>query len=137
MRGGLYLQSLMAAVVTFSTFWTWLFLYILVGQASSRELLEGLGAALFYSLAALTAVMLQGFWTIKRRPRWWSPAWRQSLRLSTSQILWVGTALFLAVWAVGDRATSRLFLGSWLMLLYGCFVAANRYLPAKIIEMVH
>jgi hypothetical protein len=127
----------MDALITFSAFWTWLFVFILLDQRDSREQLEGLGAALFYSMVALTAVLLQGFWTIKARPEWWSPTWGKSGRLSASQLAWVAVALIAAMLAVGDRLTSRVFLASWLVLLYGCLLVANRYLPGKIIETVY
>ena len=46
-KGRVYLQSFMDALVTFSAFWAWLFVFILVEQVDSREQLDALGAALF------------------------------------------------------------------------------------------
>jgi hypothetical protein len=110
---------------------------MLLQQGDLRVQLEAIGAALFYSLVALTAVMVQGFRTIQMRPAWWMPAWRESHRLASDQVLWVALALCAALAAVGDIATSRTFLATWLVLLYGSLTIGNRYLPAKIIETIY
>ena len=135
-RGRIYLQSFMDAVITFSTFWAYLFVFILLVQGDSRAQLDMLGAALFYSLTALAAVVLQGFRTIYSRPNWWRANWAMSHKLSLNQTLWAALALCVALAAIGDINTSRIFLLSWLALLYCCLLLANRYLPGKIIEAV-
>jgi FlaA1/EpsC-like NDP-sugar epimerase len=135
-RGRIYLQSFMDAVITFSTFWAYLFVFILLQPGESRAQLEMLGAALVYSLTALAAVTLQGFYTIYSRPNWWRAPWAMSHKLSLNQVLWAGLALCVALAAIGDINTSRLFLLSWLALLYFCLLLANRYLPRKIVETI-
>src|SRR5688500_10817286 len=135
-RGRVYLQSFMDAVITFSTFWAFLFVFVLLEQSDSRAQLEMLGAALFYSLTALAAVVLQGFRTIYSRPHWWQANWAMSHKLSLNQVLWVALALCAALAAIGDINTSRIFLLSWLALLFLCLLLANRFLPGKIIEAV-
>ena len=135
-RGRVYLQSFMDAVITFSTFWAFLFVFVLLQQGESRAQLEMLGAALFYSLTALAAVVLQGFHTIYSQPNWWRANWSMSHKLSLNQTLWAALALCVALVTIGDINTSRIFLLSWLALLYGCLLVANRYLPGKIIEAV-
>ncbi|HEX7860873.1 MAG TPA: acyl carrier protein [Verrucomicrobiae bacterium] len=136
-RGRVYLQSFMDALITFSTFWVFLFVFVLVQQTDSRSQMEAIGAALFYSCIALAAVMLHGFRTVHSRPDWWAPTWEESHKLSSHQVLWVALALAGALLAVGDMATSRVFLAAWLLVLYGCLLMANRFLPQKIIETVY
>lgn len=126
----------MDAVIAFSTFWAYLFIFILLVQGDSRAQLDMLGAALFYSLTVLAAIILQGFRTIYSRPNWWRANWSMSHKLSLSQTLWAALALCVALAAIGDINTSRIFLLSWLALLYCCLLLANRYLPGKIIETV-
>ena len=136
-RGRVYLQSFMDALITFSTFWVFLFVFVLVQRTDSRSQLEAIGAALFYSCIALAAVMVPGFRTVHSRPDWWAPTWKESHKLSSHQVLWVALALAGALLAVGDMATSRVFLAGWLLVLYGCLLMANRFLPQKIIEAVY
>jgi lipopolysaccharide/colanic/teichoic acid biosynthesis glycosyltransferase len=135
-RGRVYLQSFMDALVTFSTFWAYLFVFILVRPRDTEFQLDGLGAALFYSLTALAAVLLQGFKTIYSRPEWWRPRWEESFRLSLNQIVWVALALCVAIVAIGDFTSSRLFLISWFGFLFLSLLLANRFLPRKIIGAV-
>src|SRR5688572_20182542 len=135
-RGRVYLQSFMDALITFSTFWAYLFLFLLVRPGDSEFQLDSLGAALFYSLNALGAVVAQGFKTIYSQPQWWSPRWERSHRLSLNQVIWVALALCVAIVAIGDFTSSRLFLFSWLAVLYLSLLLSNRFLPRKIIEAV-
>ena len=44
-KGRVYLQSFMDALITFSTFWVFLFVFVLVQQTDSRSQLEAIGAA--------------------------------------------------------------------------------------------
>src|SRR5687768_3392236 len=136
-RGRVYLQSFMDALITFSTFWVFLFVFILLQRTDSQSQLEALGAALFYSCIALAAVIGHGFRTVHSRPDWWAPTWEESHKLSSHQVLWVALLLAAALLAVGDMATSRVFLTVWLLVLYGCLLMANRFLPQKIIEAVY
>ena len=126
----------MDAVIAFSTFWAYLFVFILLVQGDSRAQLDMLGAALFYSLTVLAAIILQGFRTIYSRRNWWRANWSISHKLSLNQTFWAALALCIALAAIGDINTSRIFLLSWLALLYCCLLLANRYLPGKIIETV-
>jgi lipopolysaccharide/colanic/teichoic acid biosynthesis glycosyltransferase len=135
-RGRVYLQSFMDALITFSTFWAYLFLFLLVRPGDSHFQLDSLGAALFYSLTALAAVVAQGFKTIYSHPQFWSPHWEQSHRLSLNQVIWVALTLCVAIVAIGDFTSSRLFLFSWLGVLYLSLLLTNRFLPRKIIEAV-
>ena len=135
-RGRVYLQSFMDALLTFSSFWAYLFVFILLQPGDARVEVDDLGAALFYSLAGLAAVILQGFKTIYARPEWWTQSWKQCHRLSLNQVVWVGLTLCVAIVAIGDFSTSRLFLFSWILLLYGVLLLANRFLPPKIVETV-
>src|SRR5688572_6660327 len=135
-RGRVYLQSFMDALITFSTFWAYLFVFLLVRPGDSQFQLDGLGAALFYSLTALAAVITQGFKTIYSHPQWWTPHWEYSHRLSLNQVIWVALTLCVAIVAIGDFTSSRLFLLSWLVALYVSLLLANRFLPRKIIEAV-
>src|SRR5688572_3179954 len=107
-RGRVYLQSFMDALITFSTFWLCLFVFVLLHHGDARAQLEAIGAALVYSLVALTAVMLQGFRTIKTRAEWWAATWKESHKLASDQAWWVALALCAALVAVGDIATSRM-----------------------------
>ena len=127
----------MDALITFSTFWVFLFVFVLVQRTDSRSQLEAIGAALFYSCIALAAVIGHGFRTVHSRPDWWAPTWEESHKLSSHQVLWAALALAGALLAVGDMATSRVFLAVWLLVLYGCLLMANRFLPQKIIETVY
>ena len=136
-RGRVYLQSFMDALITFSTFWAYLFVFILLQPGNVRAPTENLGASLIYSLVGLVAVMLQGFRTIYTAPQWWNPSWRESHKLSLNQVLWVGLGLCVAIVAMGDLTSSRAFLFLWLPVLYGCLVMANRFLPRKITETVY
>ena len=136
-RGRVYLQSFMDALITFSTFWAYLFVFILLQPGNARSTTENLGASLIYSLVGLVAVMLQGFRTIYTAPQWWSPSWRESHKLSLNQVTWVALTLCIAIVAMGDLTSSRAFLFLWLPLLYGCLLVANRFLPRKITETVY
>ena len=133
-RGRVYLQSFMDALITFSTFWAYLFVFILARPGDAQFQLDGLGAALFYSLTALAAVIAQGFKTIYSHPQWWTPHWEHSHRLSLNQAIWVALTLCVAIVAIGDFTSSRFFLFSWLVVLYISLLLANRFLPRKIIE---
>jgi lipopolysaccharide/colanic/teichoic acid biosynthesis glycosyltransferase len=53
-----------------------------------------------------------------------------------NQVVWVALTVCVAIVAIGDFSTSRLFLLSWLVLLYALLLAANRFLPRKIVETV-
>lgn len=137
MRGRVYLQSFMDALIAFSTYWAYLFVFILLQPGGSRAHEEALGAALFYSVTALVAIIVQGFRTISAKTEWWRGSWRASHELSFNQVLWVAVSLSLALVAIGDITTSRTFLLTWLLLLYLCLLVANRWLPAKIVETVY
>jgi lipopolysaccharide/colanic/teichoic acid biosynthesis glycosyltransferase len=136
-RGRVFLQSFMDALITFSSFWAYLFIFILLEKGDSRAQVEALGAALIYSLAGLAAVLLQGLSSIYEKPHWWTPNWRESHHLAFSQVTWVGLALCVALAAIGDFDTSRAFLFSWLVLLYFCLLLGNRFFPRKITETVY
>ncbi|MGZ8938442.1 MAG: sugar transferase [Limisphaerales bacterium] len=136
-RGRVYLQSFMDALITFSTFWAYLFVFILLQPRNMRATTENLGASLIYSLVGLVAVMLQGFRTIYTQPQWWSSSWSESHKLSLNQVTWVGLALCVAIVAMGDLTSSRAFLFLWLPILYVCLLLANRFLPRKITETVY
>ncbi len=113
-RGRVYLQSFMDALITFSTFWAYLFVFILLQPGDMRATTENLGASLIYSLVGLVAVMLQGFRTIYTHPQWWNESWRESHKLSLNQVTWVGLALCVAIVAMEDLTSSRAFLFLWL-----------------------
>lgn len=136
-RGRVYLQSFMDALITFSTFWAYLLVFILLQPGNARSPTENLGALLIYSLVGLVAVVLHGFRTIYTQPQWWSPSWRESHNLSVNQSVWVALALCVAIVAMGDLTSSRAFLFLWLPLLYLCLLFANRFLPRKVIETVY
>ena len=136
-KGRIYLQSFMDALITFSSYWAFLFLFVLLSPAGSHHHVEFWDRYLIHSFVALGAVLLQGARTIYSHPGWWAPTLKESHRLSLSQIFNVAVGISLLLVASGDRTLSRTFFFCWLPLLYLSLLMANRFLPAKITETVY
>jgi putative colanic acid biosynthesis UDP-glucose lipid carrier transferase len=57
---------------------------------------------------------------------------KESHNLSLNQVFNIAIGISLFLVATKDKSISRIFLFSWLPLLYGVLLAANRFLPEKI-----
>ena len=132
----IYLQSFMDALITFSSFWAFLFILILLDQTNSSRYSDSFDRYLIYSFIAFAAILWQGLRSFYSHPRWWTPNFEESHHLSLNQVLSVAVVLALFLLATNDKSISRLFLIPWLSLLYFCLLVANRFLPAKIAETV-
>lgn len=136
-KGRIYLQSFLDGLITFSSFWIYLSLFVWVHPGDPSHYGEFWDRYLVYSLIALGAVLLQGARSIYSNPRWWSPNLKESHNLSLNQVFNVAIGISLFLVATKDKSISRLFLFSWLPLLYGVLLAANRFLPMKIAGIVY
>ena len=131
-KGRIYLQSLMDAIMALSLFWAFLFVFIALDSGNPLYYLGFLDRYLVYSLLAFGIILLHGARTIYSNPRWWTPSFRESHHLSLNQTINVAVAISLFLVATKDKGISRIFLFSWLPVLYGALLVANRYLPLKI-----
>jgi exopolysaccharide biosynthesis polyprenyl glycosylphosphotransferase len=135
-RGRIYLQSLLDAFITFSCFWACLLAFILLHPGNPAHYFEFLDRYFVYSLVALGAILLHGARTLYSHPRWWTPNFKESHNLSLNQVFNVAIGISFFLVATKDKSISRIFLFSWLPLLYVALLAANRFLPHKIAETV-
>ncbi|HTG43313.1 MAG TPA: hypothetical protein VK633_02155, partial [Verrucomicrobiae bacterium] len=131
-KGRIYLQSLMDAGITLSLFWCYLFLFMLLHPGNPPIFTGFLDRYFVYSLLAFGAVVLQGARTLYTHPRWWRPVLKESHHLSLNQVFHVGIGISLFLVATKDKSISRIFLFSWLPLLYAALLVSNRFLPKKI-----
>jgi exopolysaccharide biosynthesis polyprenyl glycosylphosphotransferase len=133
-KGRIYFQSLIDAMVTLSLFWVCLLIFVVLRPADPLFYLELLDRYLVYSLLAFGIILLHGARTIYSQPRWWTPALKESHHLSLNQVVHVAVGISLFLVATKDKGISRIFLFSWLPVLYGVLLAANRFLPEKIAQ---
>lgn len=131
-KGRIYLQSLMDGIVTLSLFWVCLFLFIMLDAGNPVYYLEFLDRYLVYSLLAFGIVQLHGARTIYSNPRWWTPSLKESHHLSLNQVFSVAVGISLFLVATKDKGISRIFLFSWLPVLYGVLLGCNRFFPVMI-----
>lgn len=131
-KGRIYVQSLMDAIVTLSLFWVCLLIFIVLETGNPIYYLEFLDRYLVYSLLAFGIILLHGARTIYSNPRWWAPNLKESHNLSFNQVMNVAVGLSLFLVATKDKGISRLFLFSWLPVLYGALLACNRFFPSLI-----
>jgi len=136
-KGRIYLQSFLDGLIAFSSFWIYLFVFILAHPGNPAHYFEFLDRYFAYSFVALGAVLLQGARGMYSNPRWWSPNFKDSHSLSLNQVFYVAIGISFFLVATKDKSISRLFLFSWLPLLYGALLVANRFLPVKIAETVY
>jgi exopolysaccharide biosynthesis polyprenyl glycosylphosphotransferase len=135
-RGLIYLQAFLDAVITLSFFWVALFLFIGVQRGNLGFYAQYFDSYLLYSLLAFAAVIFHGARSIYQNPRWGSSSLKDSHNISLSQVLNVLVTLSFFLVATKDKAISRAFLFIWLGSLYFVLLAANRFLPRKIVESV-
>jgi len=60
----------------------------------------------------------------------------QRLRMALKQTIWVAAAVFLFVVAAKDKSISRVFLFSWLPVMYASLAATNALLPAWLAKTI-
>lgn len=131
-KGRIYVQSLMDGIVTLSLFWVCLLVFIVLESGNPIYYLEFLDRYFVYSLLAFGIILLHGARTIYSNPRWWTPTMKESHHLSFNQVMNVAVGISLFLVATKDKGISRIFLFSWLPVLYGVLLACNRLLPLKI-----
>lgn len=133
-KGRVYVQSLLDAAIAFALFWLCLGVFVLLHPSEPWFYPEFFDRYLVYSVLAFGVIVFQGARSVYSNPRWWAPNLKESHRLSLNQVFNVAVAISLFLVATKDKSISRLFLFSWLPLLYVALFAANRFLPAKIGE---
>lgn len=135
-KGRIYIQSLVDAVVTLSIFWVCLLVFIVLRPTSPEFYLGLLDRYFVYSLLACGIILLHGARSIYSNPRWWTPEIKESHNLSLNQVVHVAVGISLFLVATKDKSISRIFLCSWLPVLYAALLVANRFLPGKIGRML-
>jgi exopolysaccharide biosynthesis polyprenyl glycosylphosphotransferase len=133
-RGLIYLQTFVDAVITVSFFWVGLLLFFMAHPGNPLFYPEYLDRYLVYSLLAFGAVMFHGARSIYQNPRWGMASLKDSHNISLAQVLNVLAVLSFFLVATKDKAISRIFLFTWLGTLYFVLLAANRFLPKKILD---
>src|ERR1043166_8029422 len=117
-RGLIYLQAFLDAVITLAFFWVALLLFVLLRPTTPLDYPQYMDRYLVYSFLGFAAVMFHGARSVYQNPWWGSPNLRDSHNISLTQVINVMVVISFFLVATKDKAISRVFLFSWLVLLY-------------------
>jgi exopolysaccharide biosynthesis polyprenyl glycosylphosphotransferase len=131
-RGAIALHALFQACAVYGVFalWYWLFTGIiekdLVGNFWSYSLYAGVG---------IGALLLRAAYNANDDAARLSGLFMGRLHLAGRQTLFIGTVVVFFLVATKDKEISRVFLFSWLPVLYGTLLATNLAMPHFVLPL--
>ena len=131
-RGAVALHTLFQAAAVFGIFalWYWLFTSVI-----EKELVGNFWSYSLYAGIAIVALLLRSAYKANEDAARLSGLFMGRLRLAGSQTLFVGTVVVFFLVATKDREISRVFLFSWLPVLYATLVATNLAMPHFVLPI--
>ena len=125
-RGAIALHAIFQAIAVYGVFalWYWFFITVvekdLIGNFLSYSLYAGVGVG---------ALLLRAAYNANDDAARLSGLFMGRLHLAGRQTLFIGTVVVFFLVATKDKDISRVFLFSWLPILYGTLIATNLAMP--------
>jgi exopolysaccharide biosynthesis polyprenyl glycosylphosphotransferase len=131
LRGLVNLHAVATTVIAGTFF---LICAISVRYQSKLQLSENVDVGRFL-LAIIVGMVISTRFLTALGPKFHRLAWHEVVRLTTRQVSVVALMVFTLIVATKDQNISRLFLGTYLVLLLGVLVITNRLLPRALAGM--
>jgi exopolysaccharide biosynthesis polyprenyl glycosylphosphotransferase len=132
-RGAVSIHALFQAVAVFACFAGWFAIVTLFG---GKALLGGFTAYSFYALIAIASLLLRAAYCANDDAARLSGLFPARLNLAARQTLFIGIVMAVFLVATKDKEISRVFLFSWLPILYVTLAATNLAMPHFVLPLV-
>jgi exopolysaccharide biosynthesis polyprenyl glycosylphosphotransferase len=131
-RGALALHAIFQAASLFAVFaaWYWLFTAVI-----EKNLVGNFWSYSLYAGVAAIALLVRAAYKAPEDAAKLSGLFMGRLHLAGRQTLFVGTAVVFFLVATKDKEISRIFLFSWLPVLYATLLATNLAMPHFVLPL--
>lgn len=132
-HGAVAIHALLQGIAVFTGFSCW---YAVVDLLFSKELVGGFGGYSLYGGIAVAALMVRATYRAGSDALQLSGLFRGRLNLTGRQTLFVGLVVTVFLVATKDKEISRVFLFSWIPVLYLTLALTNLAMPHLVLKMV-
>jgi exopolysaccharide biosynthesis polyprenyl glycosylphosphotransferase len=132
-HGAVAIHALLQGMAVFTGFSCW---YAVVDLLFSKELVGGFGGYSLYGGIAVAALMVRATYRAGSDALQLSGLFRGRLNLAGRQTLFIGLVMTVFLVATKDKEISRVFLFSWIPILYATLVLTNLAMPHLVLRMV-
>ena len=132
-RGAVAMHALLQGLLVLLGFCAW---YFFVEVVLDRQLVGGFEGYLLYGSLVTAALLLRASYKVESDALQLSGNFRGRLSLAGRQTLFAGFALSVFLVATKDKDISRLFLFSWVPVLYATLAATNMAMPHLLLGLV-
>jgi exopolysaccharide biosynthesis polyprenyl glycosylphosphotransferase len=132
-RGATAIHAIFQAVALATGFYAW---YSVFQGVIDLKLVGGFTGYSLYVLVAILALWVRAAYKAPEDSVKLSGVFWQRMNLAGRQTLFVGSVMVFFLVATKDKEISRVFLFSWLPVLYGTLAATNLAMPHLVLPMV-
>jgi exopolysaccharide biosynthesis polyprenyl glycosylphosphotransferase len=132
-RGATAIHAIFQAVALSAGFYTW---YLVVESIVGLKLVGGFSGYSIYALVAVLALWVRAAQMSAEDAVGLSGVFWERLNLAGRQTLFVGTVIVFFLVATKDKEISRVFLFSWVPILYATLALTNLVMPHLVLPIV-
>ncbi len=132
-RGATAIHAIFQAVALAAGFYGW---YLIFESVVGFKLVGGFTGYSLYVVVAILALWVRAAYKSPEDSVKLSGIFWQRMNLAGRQTLFVGTVMVFFLVAIKDKEISRVFLFSWLPVLYGTLAATNLAMPHLVLPIV-
>ena len=132
-HGAVVIHALLQGLALFGGFAAW---YAVVDLLIGKELVGGFGGYSLYGGIAVAALLVRAIYRAGSDALQLSGLFRGRLHLAGRQTLFVGLVVTVFLVATKDKEISRIFLFSWIPILYATLALTNLAMPHFVLSLV-
>lgn len=132
-RGATAIHAIFQAVALTTGFYAW---YLVVESIVGLKLVGGFSGYSIYALIAVLALWVRAAQMSAEDAVRLSGVFWERMNLAGRQTLFVGTVIVFFLVATKDKEISRVFLFSWVPILYGTLALTNLAMPHLVLPIV-